>query len=249
MNEALKVLLLAGGRGKRLEENSEQMNKCMLAVESKPTIEYNLERASELPIEEIIIIVGYRAEDIINHYGISFNGKRIRYVLQLEQKGLVHAIECSREAIGGDDIFLMLGDELLINSKHKEMYSFFHRQNIFGCCGVLLEEDKRRISRTYNIIQNGNQQIFRLIEKPENPLNNIMGTGNCIFKNEIFEYIEQTPINQKRGEKELPDLIQSSIDDGKIVKSFAICDSYFNINSIRDLTEAEAYLKSKKSGA
>jgi len=68
-----------------------------------------------------------------------------------------------------------------------------------------------------------------------------MGTGNCVFKNEIFSYIPKTPINQKRGEKELPDLIQCAIDDGKIVKSFIICDQYFNLNLKEDIEKAKSY--------
>jgi len=72
-------------------------------------------------------------------------------------------------------------------------------------------------------------------------MNNIMGTGNCIFKNEILSYIKQTPINQKRGEKELPDLIQCAIDDGNIIKLFVICDNYFNINSPEELKRMNSY--------
>jgi dTDP-glucose pyrophosphorylase len=72
-------------------------------------------------------------------------------------------------------------------------------------------------------------------------MNNLMGTGNCIFKNEILSYIPQTPINQKRGEKELVDLIQCAIDEGHIVKSFLICDQYFNVNSPEEIKEAQSY--------
>jgi glucose-1-phosphate thymidylyltransferase/bifunctional UDP-N-acetylglucosamine pyrophosphorylase/glucosamine-1-phosphate N-acetyltransferase len=72
-------------------------------------------------------------------------------------------------------------------------------------------------------------------------MNNLMGTGNCILKNEILNYIPQTPINQKRGEKELVDLIQCAIDEGHVVKSFLICDRYFNVNFPQDIKEAESY--------
>ena len=44
-----------------------------------------------------------------------------------------------------------------------------------------------------------------------------------------------------RGEKELPDLIQCCIDDGKIVKAFKVCDDYCNINSKEDLLKAEGF--------
>jgi len=89
-------------------------------------------------------------------------------------------------------------------------------------------------------MQDEQRRIFRFIEKPRKPMNDWMGTGNCIFKNEIFSYIERTPINPNRGEKELPDLIQCAIDEGNIVKSFVICDQYFNINSEEDLREASS---------
>ncbi len=60
-------------------------------------------------IDEIIIVVGYRAEEIINTYGTQYKNKKIKYVIQWERKGLVHAIECAKEAVGGDDFLLLPG--------------------------------------------------------------------------------------------------------------------------------------------
>jgi NDP-sugar pyrophosphorylase family protein len=237
----MKALILAGGRGKRLGEISNDKNKCMLEIGGKPLIEYSLDCASRTEISEIVIVVGYRAEDIINTYGNKYNGKPIKYVIQSPQKGLVHAIECAQEAIEGEDFMLMLGDELLVNPAHQAMTEKYKKENLFGICGVVKVEDKNLIKKTYAIIQGEDEQIFRLIEKPTKPMNNMMGTGNCIFKNEILSYIPQTPINQKRGEKELPDLIQCAIDEGKIVKSFVICDQYFNINEPAEINRVKSY--------
>jgi dTDP-glucose pyrophosphorylase len=66
-----------------------------------------------------------------------------------------------------------------------------------------------------------------------------MGTGNCIFKNKIFDYVPYTPINYMRKEKELPDLIQCTIDDGNPVKLFYINAKYVNINTPEDISIAE----------
>ncbi len=237
-------MILAGGRGKRLGEITNETNKCMLNLKGKPVLEYNLERAADIEdIKEIIVVVGHKAEDIINNYGIKFRDKRIKYVIQKEQKGIVHAIECAKDYLEGDDFFLLLGDEVLINSKHKEMVEEFKENDLFGICGVCFVDDKSKISRTYSVMVDEKGRIFRLIEKPKNPLNNIQGTGHCIFKNEIINYIERTPIHPERGEKELPDLIQCAIDDGKIVKIFPICEKYTNINTIEDLEEAKEILK------
>lgn len=240
----MKALILAAGRGKRLGEAKGDFNKCMLELGGKPVLEYNLERAADLKdVDEIIIVVGYRAEDIINRYGKSFRGKEISYVLQWEQHGLVHAIGHSREAIGKEDFFLLLGDEVLINSRHKEMLEKFKKEKLFAVCGVCVAKDRSKISRTYTVISDTDGTIFRLIEKPKKALNDYQGTGHCIFKNDILSCIERTPIHHQRGEKELPDLIQCAVDDGHKIKIFDVCDEYTNINTEEDLREAEKIVK------
>lgn len=238
----MKALILAGGRGKRLEGISNNKNKCMLELKGIPLIEHNLNLITKLKVNEIIIVVGYRAEDIINSYGIEYKGKTIKYVIQTNQHGLVHAIESSKEALNNDDFILFLGDEILVNPKHREMMELYDREELFGICGIVVEKDRDKIKRTYSIFHNEDGRIYRLIEKPRNPQNDMQGTGNCIFRNELLSYIEKTPINQVRGEKELPDLIQCAIDDGKIVKSFIICEKYSNINSEEDLKEVTSIL-------
>jgi len=234
--------MLAGGRGERLGSITESLNKCMFELGGKPVLEYNLDRAAELDLNEIIIVVGYRAEDIINRYGTNYKGTRIRYIIQKDQKGLVHAIECAKNAINKDDFFLMLGDEVLVNSRLQEMLTEFKSKDIFALCGVTSQEDKEKISNTYNVLIDDKNRVFRLIEKPKRVLNNWQGTGHCIFNNDLLSYIERTPIHPERGERELPDLIQCAVDDDHLVKIFDICDIYTNINSEEDLKEAEKLL-------
>jgi dTDP-glucose pyrophosphorylase len=238
----MKALILAAGRGKRLGDAVVEHNKCMLEIKGKPLIEYSLDCAANLGIiSEIIIVVGYKAEEIINKYGNRYKDKTIKYVIQENRQGLVHAIECAKEALEKEEFMLLLADELLHNPKHELMISKYKEENLFGICGVVAVEDKTLVSKTYSIIQDSDNRIYRLIEKPARPMNNIMGTGNCIFKNEILDYIPHTPINQKRKEKELPDLIQCAVDDGHIIKSFLICDYYINVNSKEELKEARSY--------
>lgn len=240
----MKALILAGGRGKRLGELTKDRNKCTLEIAGKPIIEYNLDRAADIEkISEIIIVVGHMADDIINAYGNSYRGKKITYVLQPEQRGLVHAIECAKSAIGKDDFFLLLGDEVLTESMHREMAENFERQNLFAICGVINQPDTEKIGRTYTVIADDNNRIYRLIEKPKKPINEIQGTGHCIFRNAILDYLERTPIHPERGERELPDLIQCAIDEGNIVKTFLIANRYTNINSEEDLNDAREMME------
>lgn len=239
----MKALILAGGRGKRLGNASEEVNKCMLAVNKKPLLEYSLDcAAGHEKIEEIVVVVGYRSEDIIQRYKNEYAGKQIIYVYQHEQKGLVSAIECARGAVGASDFMLMLGDEFMVNPHHREFINEFYNQHVFGLCGVVRVRDKELIKKTYTVIHLQDGRVVRLIEKPNNPnFNNIMGTGNCIFKNQLFDYIARTPINQNRQEKELPDLIQCAVDDGQMIRTFVICKEYINVNSPEELFKTNSY--------
>ena len=236
----MKALVLAAGRGKRLGDRSADRSKCMLQLFGKPLIQYSLENAVRAGIREIVVVVGYHAEQVINAFGIEFRGAQLRYVIQDEARGVVHAIECSRDAIGRSDFMLLLADEVLWKPHHAEMVRIYESESLFAICGVVLEPNREEIRKTYAVIHDDrDQRIYRLIEKPRRPPNDIRGTGNCILRPEIFDYVQMTAINQSRGEKELPDLIQCAIDDGHAVKSFSIGEGYININTPEDIAGAE----------
>jgi dTDP-glucose pyrophosphorylase len=236
----VKALVLAAGRGSRLGAETDDHNKCMLRMFDKPLVQYSLENAVRAGVSEIVMVVGYRAEEVINGFGIDFEGTRIQYVIQDDPHGLVHAIETAAPAIGREDFMLLLADEILWHPNHAEMVKMYEEQQLFGICGVVQEEDRAEIQKTYALIEDpGTHRIHRLIEKPRRPPSRIRGTGNCIFRHEIFDYVALTPINQNRREKELPDLIQCAIDDGEDVRSFDIGDGYVNINTPEDIAIAE----------
>jgi dTDP-glucose pyrophosphorylase len=238
----MKALILAGGRGSRLDSLTDATNKCMLPLAGRPLVEYSLENAIAAGVSEVVLVVGHLAEQIINAYGNVYQGTPIRYVIQWEQRGLVHAVECAREAIGDSDFMLFLADEVLIEPRHPEMMETFASQDLCVLCGVIEVDDRSQISKTYAIIRGEDDTIHRLIEKPDNPMNDVMGTGNVVFDNRIFDYIEHTPINQQRDEKELPDLIQCAIDDGQAVKAFFIGSRYVNVNTPDEIGRAEEAL-------
>lgn len=239
----MKAVVLAAGRGKRLKGVLEPMNKCMLKFNGKNLIQYSLDSAIAGGADEIIIVVGYRANTIINSIGNCYESIRIRYVLQNDLKGLVDALEQARSALEGEDFVLFLADEILRNPRPLDMIQAFHDESLFGVCGVTLVEERSEIKKTYSVMYNPlDNRIYRLIEKPRIPLNSYMGTGNCVFKNEILDYIAYTPVNQLRHEKELPDLIQSAIDDGNPVKLYVVGSGYTNVNTFEDIKIAQQIL-------
>ncbi|UCG37752.1 MAG: NTP transferase domain-containing protein, partial [bacterium] len=148
MRQGLKALILAGGRGKRISERSSDLNKCMLPMNGRPLISYSIENAVSAGVVEIVIVVGYRAEDIINEYGNVYGETPVRYAIQREQKGLVHAIETARAAVDGHDFMTFLGDEILVGPRHEEMIRHFEKEDSFVVCGVVKARQRSDISKT-----------------------------------------------------------------------------------------------------
>lgn len=240
----MKALILAGGRGSRLHEFTKDMNKSMIKLFEKPLIEYNLQHAVEAKVSEIIIVVGYKKEEIIDYVGKKYKEIPVSYAIQKEQKGLVNAIECAKEKLGDSDFILMLGDEIIAEAEIKGMIRKFRKEKLFGICGIVNEKDKFSVGKTYSAMINEEGRVFRLIEKPKVMIYNIKGTGHCVLKNEILDYIERTPINANRGEKELVDLIQVAIDDGKKVYVYNLSKKgYVNINTKEDFELAKELIK------
>ena len=239
----MKAVILAGGRGSRLEEWTKERNKSMIKLFEKPLIEYNLEHAVDIGVSEIILVCCYKPEEIKKYVGNEYKGVKVRYVIEKEGKGLVSAIGNAKNEIGKSDFVLMLADEILIEADLKNMIKKFKKEELFAVCGIVYEEDKLSIAKTYTAMVNEKNRAFRLIEKPKVKINNIKGTGHCILKNEILNYIDRTPINAIRGQKELVDLIQVAIDDGKKVYVYPITKEYVNINTKEDFEQAKEMIK------
>jgi nucleoside-diphosphate-sugar epimerase len=101
--QRMKALILAGGRGSRLGSLREQhaAPKPLLEVGGKRLIDFSLQNAVAIGVTEIIVVVSAFTEAVINHYGSAYRGTPIRYKIQNEPHGVVHAIECAAGALDG----------------------------------------------------------------------------------------------------------------------------------------------------
>jgi choline kinase len=76
-----KCVILAAGMSTRLRPLTDTMPKCLLKVGGKTLLERTIENVLEVGINEIAIVVGYRAEMIRDFFKKQFPQKRIRFIL------------------------------------------------------------------------------------------------------------------------------------------------------------------------
>lgn len=249
----MKALILAAGKGTRFASSrdahfgrtQEPAHKCLTQIGHRRVADFSLDTAVDLGVDELVLVVGYLAETIHAVYGDSYRGVPITYTYQREQRGLVHAMSCGREALGTADFWLFLGDEVLVDANHQAMQKAFYHEEAFLVCGMVPTTDAERIRKNYTLaFDEESRRIWRLVEKPRHPFTPYIGTGHCVFRNEILSYMELMPNDPRTGNKELAGLIQYAIDVGEKVlcHSFDEMFHYVNINAYEDYLKLESVL-------
>jgi len=106
MKAGLKVVVLAAGKGTRLQTEDNDAPKVMRIACGKPLLWHVLDALSFIDKKDIIIVVGYKKEDVFDCFS------SYRYAEQTEQLGTGHAVMAAKEELLGFDgaVLVCYGD-------------------------------------------------------------------------------------------------------------------------------------------
>jgi dTDP-glucose pyrophosphorylase len=227
------VLILAAGKGERLNNKY----KCTILVKDKPIIQYSLDSAVPLKPEKIIIVtsrLGYF--ELHNLFGDQYKNISIDYEIQDKPTGTMDAIKTGMRG-RKPPFFLMLGDEILVGGRTREMLIYYNGSPYLdGLLGYLEEKNHEEIKKTYNIISQ-DHFIKKLVEKPKEVVTNLKGTGYCIIGKKLLEKMVSS------REENFVEAIDYAIRERCLVEGYRVCNKYFNINTQNDLVEAKEELE------
>ncbi len=139
----MKAIILAGGFGTRIKHVLGSVPKPLATVNGKPVMEYMLDELAEAGISETIISVHHRKEAIMNYFGATHKGMKLRYAAEKKPLGTGGAIMNAMNNSTDDTFLVMNGDSL----RSFDIKQFKATHN--GRCTLLLHkaEDTLRYGR------------------------------------------------------------------------------------------------------
>jgi len=108
----MQVIILAAGMGKRLGELTKNNTKCMIRVNGVTLIERVLAQFSVLNLNRVIIVIGYKGEELRNFIGDSYKGLPIEYVINpiYDATNNIYSLFLAKEQLQEDDTLLIESD-------------------------------------------------------------------------------------------------------------------------------------------
>lgn len=188
----MQAVILAAGEGKRVRPLTRSRPKALIPVANRPIIEYVIDALLKNGIRDIIVVVGYRKEQVtrfLNQLDVP-----IEVVDQPKQLGTAHALQCAESKIKGD--FLVLpGDNYI------DPHSI---ARIAGTSNAMLVREHPNPSN-FGVVMLHEGYVTEIVEKPEQAHSLMVSTGIYSLKKEIFSHI--------RG-NDLTDAITAMIQKG-----------------------------------
>ncbi|MEO0108568.1 MAG: nucleotidyltransferase family protein, partial [candidate division WOR-3 bacterium] len=165
----LKVVIPAAGGGTRLRPHTNTTPKVLLHVAGKPILGHIMDLIVPMAPAEVIVVVGSQGE-LIEQYLRANYALTLRFVTQVERKGLGHAIMQAQDYFTNEPILVLLGDTILD----------LDLRQVVGTTSVL---GVRSVAnpRRFGVVEVSDGYVRHLAEKPVQPRSNLALVGVSYF--------------------------------------------------------------------
>jgi glucose-1-phosphate thymidylyltransferase len=109
----MKVVILMGGYGTRMRPHAWSRPKPIMQVAHNTVIGHILDRMADVTTEEVILVVGYKGEQIEHWVREHYDHLKLRFVYQHEPLGQAHALWLCDDFLDGGEVVVSLGDIII----------------------------------------------------------------------------------------------------------------------------------------
>ena len=104
------AIVLAGGLGTRLRAEVPNVPKPMAPINMRPFLEYLMDYWIDQGVDRFVLSIGYKSQIIIDHFGSSYKGISLDYVVEEIPLGTGGGLLLALEKVTADKVLLLNGD-------------------------------------------------------------------------------------------------------------------------------------------
>lgn len=210
----MKGIILAAGSGTRLYPASLPISKILLPVYDKPMIYYPITTLMLAGIKDILIITN--PIDKENFKRVLGDGSKLgvkfSYEIQKEPKGIAESFIIGEKFIGGDNVALILGDNIFHGFGFSSMLKMVGIKNKGATIFGYRVKDPER----FGVVEfDETGHAVSIEEKPKNPKSDFAVTGLYFYDNKVVEYAKSLKPSD-RGELEITDINKIYLKENKL---------------------------------
>lgn len=232
----MKGVILAGGRGTRLQPLTDATNKHLLPVGREPMLYHPIRQLWSAGVVDILVVTSTEHMGAVVtclKSGEEF-GCSLTYKVQERPLGIAHALCLAEGFASGEPICVLLGDNIFEYSIAPYVRDYEKQDH---GARILIKEvgDPER----YGVAAMDEQHIIEIQEKPKNPKSPYAVVGMYLYDREVFSIIKSLKPSE-RGELEITPVNNEYNRRGKL--QYSICngrwtdagtfDSYLEANRI-----------------
>jgi D-glycero-alpha-D-manno-heptose 1-phosphate guanylyltransferase len=152
------AIVLAGGFGTRLRSVVSELPKAMAPVNGRPFLAYVLDGLIASGFDLAVLAIGYRGDQIRQHFGHRYRSLDLRYSVETEPRGTGGGIRLAMEHVRASD-FLVLNGDTYLEVNHAAMLSAHMRSGSRLTVAVHAVDDAGRFGTL--AIEDGRIRGFR----------------------------------------------------------------------------------------
>ncbi len=118
------AVYLVAGRGSRLGKTTEEIPKCLIQINKEPLLTRSLRQLSKLGVKKVILVVGYRYDDIENEYQSSFQGMELYYIYNKDWETTNNLVSFYLAFPQIDSDYILLEGDLIYTDKEIRKMSY-----------------------------------------------------------------------------------------------------------------------------
>jgi histidinol-phosphate/aromatic aminotransferase/cobyric acid decarboxylase-like protein/choline kinase len=111
----MQAIILAAGMGRRLGELTSENTKCMVPVNGTRLIDRTLSQLAKLNLKRIILVVGYKRDNLVNYLGDHYDGIPLEYIINpiYDKTNNIYSLFLAKDKLQEDDTLLLESDIIL----------------------------------------------------------------------------------------------------------------------------------------